>query len=133
MHDVATAFVVQQYLSQKCVIHPVGVDLRKQEVIIEDELPDYLVEKKGDIFCFDVKSKSSEEYFGWVNERAVESYRKLYEACDVPVYLIFAQVVGGDVKGKVGFCDVRENPVRKTRAWNGNVVWIFSWKEGLAP
>ena len=104
MHDVATAYVVQQYLRRKYSIHAIGVDLRKHGVIIKDEVPDYLVEKDGEIFCFDVKSKSSVQYFGWVNERAAISYRKLAKACSVPVCLIFVQVVDGNVRGETGCC-----------------------------
>ena len=124
MHDVATTYVVQKYLQEKYSIHPLGVDLRKHEVIIEEELPDYIAEKKGDIFCYDAKANSSLEYFGWVNERAIVSYRKLAEACKVPVYLVFVQVESGNVKCDA-HCNTQDEPLRKTQAWNGNVVWIF--------
>lgn len=130
MHDVATTYVVQKYLRKKYSIHLLGVDLRKQEVIIEEELPDYIVEKADDIFCYDAKAKSSMKYFGWVNERAIVSYRKLAEACEVPVYLIFVQVESGNVKGDA-HCNVQDEPLGRGRAWNGNVVWILPWKKGL--
>ena len=46
------------------------------------------------------------------------------------MYLIFV-LVGGHVKGQVGYCDVFWKPkVEGRRAWNGNLVWIFDWKEG---
>ena len=131
MHDVATAYVVQQYLRNKYSIHPIGVDLRKHKVIIKDELPDYFVKKDGDILCFDAKAKSSVKYFGWVNERAVTSYRKLVKACNVPVYLIFVQVAGENVRGEAGCCNVEDEPIDKRQAWNGNAVWIFRWEKGL--
>ncbi len=130
MHDVATTYVVQQYLRRKYHIHPLGVDLRKHEVIIKEELPDYIAEKEADLFCYDTKAKSSLKYFGWVNERAIVSYRKLAEACEVPVYLIFVQVVSGNVIGEA-HCNAQDEPIEKRRAWNGNVVWIFHWKKGL--
>ena len=133
MHDVACAYVAHQYLRKKYTIHPIGVDLRRQKVIIKDELPNYFAEKNSDVFCFDAKAKSSVRYFGWVNERSVTSYRKLAKKCKVPVYLIFVQVVGGQAKGQVGYCDVFWKPrVKGRRAWNGNLVWIFNWKNGLA-
>lgn len=134
MHDMACAYVAHQYLQKKCTIHPIGVDLRRQNVIIKDELPNYFAEKNNKVFCFDAKAKSSTQYFGWVNERAVISYRKLAKTCEVPTYLIFVQVVRGQVKGQVGYCDVLWKPeVKGHRAWNGNLVWIFDWKNGLAP
>lgn len=130
MHDAATTYVVQQYLQRKYHIHPLGVDLRKHEVIIEEELPDYIAEKEDHIFCYDTKAKSSVRYFGWVNERAILSYRKLAETCEVPIYLIFIRVTSGNVEGEA-FCNVQDEPIGKKRAWNGNVVWIFPWKKGF--
>lgn len=133
MHDAACACAVHQYLQRKYVIHPIGVDLRQKKVIIKDELPNYFAEKNDEIFCFDAKAKSSVKYFGWVNERAAISYRKLATICEVPVYLNFVQVVGGQVKGQVGYCDVLWKPkIKGHQAWNGNIVWIFDWKKGLA-
>lgn len=132
MHDNACAYAVHQYL-QKYTIHPIGIDLRRKKVIIKDELPDYFVEKNSEVFCFDVKAKSSIDYFGWVNKRAVTSYRKFARTCGVPVYLNFFQVVGGHVRGQVGYCDVSWKPkVKDYRTWNGNLVWIFDWEKGMA-
>ncbi len=132
MHDVASSYVVELYLRRKYTVYPVGVDLRQHKVIIEDELPDYVVEKNSEIFCFDAKSKSSVNYFGWVNSRAAKSYRKLAKACGVLVYLFFVQVIGRNVRGETGYCSVEDDPIEKRRAWNGNIVWIFNWKRGLA-
>ncbi|MCD6445882.1 hypothetical protein J7L49_03750 [Candidatus Bathyarchaeota archaeon] len=132
MHDVACTYVVHQYLWAKYVIYPIGVDLRQHRVIIKDELPDYLAEKGGEVFCFDVKAKSSTKYFGWVNERAALSYRKLAETCNVPVYLNFVQVIGGKVRGKLGYCNIEDEPIKQVKAWNGNIVWVYKWEKGLA-
>lgn len=131
MHDVGANYVVQKYLHKKYTIHPLGVDLRKHEVIIEDELPDYIVEKNGKVFCFDVKSKSSIKYFGWANERAIVSYKKLVKACNVPIFLIFTQVVSGKVRGEIMYSNVEDEPIKKKQAWDGNIVWIFRWEKGL--
>ena len=133
MHDKVCAHAVHQYLRKKYTIHPIGIDLRKQKVIIKDELPNYFAEKNDEIFCFDAKAKSSVRSFGWVNERAIVSYRKLAKTCEVPVYLNFIQVVGGQVRGQTGYCDVLWKPkIKDHQAWNGNIVWIFDWKKGLA-
>ena len=133
MHDKACAHIVHQYLREKYVVYPIGVDLREQEVMIENELPNYIAEKGDEIFCFDGKAKSKINYFGWVNDRAARSYRMLVKICDVPLYLNFVQVVGGRVTGKIGHCNIMNEPKTKNhRAWNGNIVWIFNWKEGLA-
>jgi len=133
LHYVACAYAVHQYLRKKYTIHPIGVDLRKQKVIIKEELPNYFAEKNAEIFCFDAKAKSSVKNFGWVNERAITSYIKLAKTCEVPVYLNFIQVVGGQAKGQAGYCDVLWKPkIKDHQAWNGNIVWIFDWKKGLA-
>lgn len=132
MHDVACSYAVLQYLQKKFTIHPIGVDLRQQKVIIKDELPNYFAEKNEDVFCFDPKAKTSIDNFGWVNERAAESYRKLAKACNVQVCLNFVHVVSGKVTGEVGHCDVEKEPIRKDRAWDGNIVWIYEWTKGLA-
>lgn len=132
MHDVACAYVVHQYLQRKYIIHPIGVDLRQQKVIIKDELPNYFAEKNNEVFCFDAKAKSSTGYFGWINERSAKSYRQLAATCNVAVYLNFVQVVGGRVKGQTGYCSVIDEPIDKKRAWNGNIVWVYDWKKGLA-
>jgi len=132
IHDMACAYVVHQYQQRKYTIHPIGLDLREHRVIIKDELPDYFAEKDDEVFCFDVKSKSSTRHFGWVNERAIINYRKLSKECDVPVYLIFVQVIVGYFIGEVGYSDIWWKPkVRNYRAWDGNRVWMFNWKKGL--
>lgn len=132
MHDVACVYVVHRYLRKKYTIHPIGIDLRQRKVIIKDELPNYFAEKDDEAFVFDVKAKSSTRYFGWVNERAVISYRKMSKRCDVPVYLNFVQVVGGQVRGQIGYCDIWWKPkIKGYEAWNGNRVWIFNWEKGL--
>ena len=130
MHDAATTYVAQRYLQKEFNIYPLGVDLRNYEVIIEEELPDFVIEKEDDLFCCDAKAKSSVKYFGWVNERAIVSYRKLAEACQVPIYLVFLQVEGGNVKCDA-YCNIQDETFGKKQAWNGNVVWIFPWKKGL--
>lgn len=133
MHDKACAHIVHQYLRKKYIVYPIGVDLREQEVIIENELPNYFAEKEEEIFCFDGKAKTKLNHFGWVNDRAARSYRKLAKTCNVPLYLNFVQVVGGRVTGKVGNCNIMDEPKTKNhKAWNGNIVWVFEWKEGFA-
>lgn len=132
LHDLASTYVIHQYLQRKYTIFPIGVDLRQRRVIIENEVPDYLAERGKELFCFDVKSKTSLRYFGWVNERAVRSYRELVNECNISVYLIFVHVVQGKVGMVTGYSDVCQHPkVKDVRAWNGNRVWIFDWKEGL--
>ena len=131
MHDLATDYAARQYLQNGFNLYPLGVDLREHEVIIENELPDYMVEKGTSLFCFDAKSKSSTDTFGWVNERAVVSYRKLAEQCSVKIYLIFVQVVARKILNKSGYCSIEDGPIYKREAWDGNIVWVFGCKEGL--
>jgi len=132
MHDMACQFAVHQYLRHKYAITPLGIDLRQRKIIVKNELPNYIAEKEEEIFCFDPKAKSSIRHFGWVNERAVTSYRQLAKECGIPVYLDFIQVVGGTVKGETGYCNIEDEPSEKRQAWNGNIVWIYEWKKGLA-
>jgi len=132
MHDMACAYVVHQYLQRKYTIHPIGVDLRQRRVIIKEELPNYFAERDDEVFCFDAKAKSSIGSFGWINERSAISYRKLAMTCNVAIYLNFVQVVGGNVRGQMGYCNVENESIDKKRAWNGNIVWVYEWKKGLA-
>ena len=131
MHDLAIDYVARQYLHGEFGLYPLGVDLRMREVIIENELPDYVVEKGSDLFCFDAKAKSSTNSFGWVNERAAMSYRKLAKECSVPIYPVFVQVVAKKALGRTAHCNIEDEPISKRTAWNGNKVWVFRWKEGL--
>jgi hypothetical protein len=131
-HDVACSYIAKQYLQHGYILYSLGVDLREKRVFIKNEMPDYIAEsERGEIFCFDSKAKSSTQYFGWVNERAVLSYRQLARECNVEIYLNFAQVMGGRII-KVGHARVENNPIKKIRAWNGNTVWVLEWEERLA-
>ena len=131
MHDLAVDDVARQYLKNEFNLYSFGVDLREYEVIIENELPDYIAERESRLFCFDVKSKSSTKSFGWVNERAATSYRKLAKECSVTIYLIFVQVVARRLLGRTGNCSIEDEPISKRKVWDGNIVWVFRWKEGL--
>lgn len=131
MHDLAMDHVMRQYLQNEFNLYSLGADLRECKVIIENELPDYIAERGSSLFCFDAKSKSSTKSFGWVNERAAVSYRKLAKECSVPIYLIFVQIVARRLFGRSGSCSIEDEPISKRKAWDGNVVWIFRWKEGL--
>lgn len=132
MHDIACQYVVLEYLKKKFSITPIGVDERGRRVMVKNSLPNYLAQKEEDIFCFDPKAKSRTEHFGWVNERDAISYKELARTCKVPVYLNFVQLVGGKVRGEIGHCDIEDEPIGKSRAWNGNPVWIYKWEKGLA-
>lgn len=130
MHDLAINHAAREYLQNGFNLRPLGVDLREREVIIENELPDYVAEKGNDLFCFDAKSKSSTKSFGWVNERAAISYRRLLKECSVQIYMVFVLVSGRTI-GRIGNCNIEDEPIAKEKAWDGNSVWIFRWKEGL--
>ena len=91
-------------------------------MIIENELPDYIAERENSLFCFDAKSKFSTKSFGWVNERAAISYRKLAKECSVPIYLIFVQVVAIRLLARTGNCSIEDEPISMRKAWDGNIV-----------
>ena len=131
MHDLALNYTARQYLKNGFYLYPLGVDMRKHAVIIENELPDYIVEKGTDLFCFDAKAKSSTNSFGLVNERAANSYRNFAKECSVLVYLIFVKVVANRVFDKVGYCSISDEPIEISRAWDGNKIWVFRWSQGI--
>lgn len=135
MHDVAATFSLREYLKAEYIITKLGVDLRylRQPTMIQDELPDFIADKGELLFCWDGKAKSSLNSFGWVNERAVIHYRQLAKVYQVPVYANFVQVSRGlEPTGRVGHCNILDETIKKIRAWNGNIVYVFNWQEGLA-
>jgi len=132
MHDIACQYAALEYLKKKFWLIPIGVDERGRRVIVRNSLPNYLTEKGDEIFCFDPKAKTKIRHFGWVNERDAISYRELAKTCKIPVYLNFVQVVGGQVRGEIGNCNIEDEPIGESRAWNGNPVWIYEWVKGLA-
>ena len=132
MHDIASSFVITEYIQRGYIAQPLGVDMRKRRVIVENELPDYVVERGEEIFCFDVKAKTSIQRFGWVNERAALSYQQLAARCNISVYVNFVQVVGSRVRSNVGYCDIETEAIERKKAWNGNIVLVYKWEKGLA-
>jgi hypothetical protein len=132
MHDLACQYAALEYLKRKFSLIPIGVDERGRRVMVKNSLPNYMAEKSNEVFCFDPKAKKRIENFGWVNERDAISYRELANACRIPVYVDFVQVVGGKLRGEIGHCNIEDEPSEKTRAWNGNPVWIYKWEKGLA-
>jgi len=134
MHDIASEYVIQKYSKLGYRIIELGVDLRDREVQIENDVPDYIAETDKDLFCFDIKSKTSIGYFGWVNKRAVKHYRKLAECCDVQIYIIFVEInkMKKEVTGRIGYCSIYDEIIKDNhKAWDGNWVVIYKWKEGL--
>jgi len=139
LHDKASSYIALKYLQNNFSLHPIGKDLRFRGVMIQNEVPDYYVERIIDIesidkfnyFCLDIKSKSKVEYFGWINERAVHGYNKLSRSCKVSVYLIFILMENGNPTEKYGYCDLSETPKKRKIAWDKNSVLIYEWEAGL--
>lgn len=139
LHDKASAYVALKYLQSNFSLHPIGKDLRHKRVMIQNEVPDYYVERIVDLestsnsncFCIDVKSKRRIEYFGWVNERAMHGYKKLSRNCNISVYLIFILMQDGKPTEKYGYSNLSEASIKKKSAWDKNSVLIYDWKAGL--
>lgn len=131
MHDIACRYVILKYIQSGFLLAPIGVDERGRRVIVRNSLPDYLAIRGDEVFCFDVKSKSRVENFGWVNERDALSYRELVRVCKVPVFLNFVRIVDGQVR-ELGYCNIEDEPLYMTQAWDGNIVWVYRWEVGLA-
>ena len=137
MHDIACTITVRAYRKAGYVVTQLGVDLRylRRTVIVQRELPDFIVEKGDEIFCFDSKAKSHTRFFGIVNGRAAQSYRQFATDLDVPVFINFVGVKRDSLEptGQFGFCNILDEPKRRDRReWNGNLVWDYDWQEGLA-
>lgn len=100
--------------------------------MIENDVPDYLVEKEDLLFAVDPKAKTSQKKFGWANSRAVKSYRIVVKSCEIPIYLVFVLIENKAVKlGIYGHSDVMQEPINKIYAWDGNLVFEFSYEIGL--
>jgi len=78
-----------------------------------------------------VKSKSSKDFFGWVNKRAAEEYSTIKRKCNIPVYLNFVCVKDGKVTD-VGHSSIEWLWKKEKESWDGDIVRIYMWKEGLA-
>lgn len=138
MHDKATEFIALKYFQANYSLHPIGKDLRNQQIYIRNEIPDYFTEKIVDtelkdyiFFCFDVKAKSKVDYFGWVNEKSINDYRKFSRICGIPVYLIFSLIKNKNPTDTIGFCDISQNPIRRKTSWDKYEVLIFEWYKGM--
>jgi hypothetical protein len=138
LHDYALQYVLSEYSKHGYILMPIGVDLRNEKVMVLNALPDYMVEKCDDsssIFCFDLKAKSDIKYFGYVNKRDAVSYRRLADECSVKVYVIFVNICKENdmirIIRKIGYSNILDKPIRKERIWDGNIVWVYEWYEGL--
>jgi hypothetical protein len=135
-HDKATKNIALIYFQNNFSLHPVGRDLREAEVFLNREVPDYFVEKIIDSdesisFCFDVKSKSKEKWFGWVNEKSIRDYQRFSEICEVDVYVIFLLIEDEENSINVAYADIFKEQVRNISSWDGNKVSVLPYKKGL--
>jgi len=130
-HKIASSYITREYKRRQYKVYPVGIseaELGKRPI---KELPDFFVRRGLDIFCFDVKSKSSKDFFGWVNKRAVEDYSMIRRKCDIPVYLNFVCVKDEEVTA-TGHSSIEWLWEKEKESWDGDLVRIYTWKEGLA-
>jgi hypothetical protein len=135
MHDRAAKYIRQIYEKHGYMATPIGLDLRGLRVAIKDEVPDFMLEKGNELFCIDIKSKTSLADFGTANIRSVECYQKFAKACNVQVYLIFTFERDSTIqKDIVKYVNILDRIVGKKYSWDGNDRWKFhkdDLKDGL--
>lgn len=143
-HDQATQYVALEFLKNNFSLHPIGKDHRNTRVFIENETPDYFLEKIIDLtpyeipkkFCLDIKSKSSYHFFGYVNLNAFQKYKKFSQACNMEVFLIFCLISKDSTNQfnpvhNLGYSSLSSKIKSTIKAKDGNKVLILEWKKGL--
>lgn len=96
LHDVAEEEVVNRLVGHGYDVVQRGIDMRDDDgsegLIYSDEM-DFEIRWNGEpIALLDVKSKSSQKWMGWFNERHYESYYEWSEELDVPVFVAMFHV-----------------------------------------
>jgi hypothetical protein len=135
-HDRATKSIALTYFRYNFSLHPIGKDLRDKKVFLNREVPDYYVEKIVDsesniCFCFDVKSKSIKDYYGWVNERSVNHYRKFSKMCKVKVFVIFLIIDDYSITRDFAYSNIFQNKKSSHISWDKNRVYVLPYQKGL--
>ena len=114
-------------------IFALGKDIRNKDALIKNSLPDFILIRDYDIIALDIKSKSTTDYFGWVNERAVDGYRKFVKKINIPTYALFIHVNLIAKQFIVGYSDIMTTPQKTIIAHDKNKVQIFDWQKGFPP
>lgn len=136
MHDVASEFILKLLTNKGYFVFHLGKDLRNRRVQMKNEIPDFLLLTKNLLIGFDVKSKSKNDWFGIVNERAVLGYRKFQlkvstKNYKIPIYSQFIIIENNKPLNDLGFSNLSEVCIEKKRMWDGNLTYKFNWKSGL--
>jgi len=132
-HDVAVSIVLPRLRGS----FQLGEDLRRVRGQMEGECPDYYYKTLIRIFAYDLKAKTSLNTFGWCNERAYKSYRRIALECNIDVYLIYCLVSKEKpyaFLNEIGHSDINWDVIKKIgreEVHNKNPVVILEWKEGL--
>lgn len=116
-HDVGEAAFVEAMKGEGFVVHDWGIDMRHEDgKLIYDDKMDFKVYDGalGDLVALvDVKTKSRAYYMGELNERHYIKYYGHSEDYDVPIYVVFFEVDGGEIEDcfacRVDAGDVDEN------------------------
>lgn len=96
LHDRAEQEVVVRLVAEGYDVVQRGIDMRDDDgedgLIYSDEM-DFEIRWNGKpVALLDVKSKSSQKWMGWFNERHYESYYEWAEELDVPVFVAMFHV-----------------------------------------
>jgi len=94
-HDEAEA-VFRSLLPEWVTPLQLGIDRRKEDdTLIFDDKLDFLLDGIGKQVMVDIKSKSSEQYMRFCNERHYRKYVDAAEEHDCPAYIWFYQTESG--------------------------------------
>jgi len=123
-HEEACKYILSKIKGGKII--PLAERIKKeQEILLKTDIPDFIFKNRERYTLFDMKFKSKLEYFGWINERAYRTYKQSSEDLNIPLFVIFTDL------SNIGYVSLEQKPFKKTKAWNGNNVFIFNWQEGL--
>lgn len=129
-HDKGTELLSLELFKKRFQIIPMGEDLREQKVIFDNETPDYVIKKNNTQIAYDVKTKKSPKYFGWVNEKALKSYQNFEKETGIKTYAFFIQVEDNKIIN-LGYSNIFDKIVSIEKAWDGNKVVVLEWKGGF--
>jgi len=135
MHDIAFDYIVDLIYQSNSIPISLGKNLRDKKVQMENEIPDLLVLKEKIVFSLDVKAKSSIDWFGKINKRAVVGYRRFRDNVSlkefqIPIYAQFVLLNNNTPTGTIGYSNISEVHLSDNCEWDKNITYKFNWKIG---
>lgn len=97
------------------------------------KIPDFIANKHGEVFLFDVKTKKKYDHSAHrfiVNKRDYQHYLKFTEVCPVRIYFLFVNHKSDILALFEHSVEDRKYP--ETKEWDENIVYdVSSFKEQL--